>query len=181
MHSSDQTIIETMNRDPENGFRLLMTKYQSPVYWHVRRMVVSHANAQDITQETFIRVYRSFSSFQSKSSLKTWIFRIAINETLRFLDKVKGENVSLDDPEVFFNTFSDEYIDYTETENIIFQKAVLSVPTKQRAVFNLRYYDEMEYDDIANAMNCTVSTAKTNYHYAKEKIKNYLKENSLLG
>lgn len=89
--------------------------------------------------------------------------------------------MSLDDPEIFFNTFSDEYIDYTETENIIFQKAVLSVPTKQRAVFNLRYYDEMEYDDIANAMNCTVSTAKTNYHYAKEKIKNYLKENSLLG
>lgn len=99
----DKTIIVAMNEHPENGFRLLMNKYKKVIYWHIRRIVVEHEDAQDAVQETFIRVFRSFNTFKSKDSFRAWIYKIATNEALRLLSRRKEEQLSLDSLEIYAN------------------------------------------------------------------------------
>ena len=176
---TDQEIIVAMKKDPKKGFGLLMASYMKPVYWHIRRMVVAHADAQDVMQETFVRVFRSFSQFNESQSLNVWVFSIATNESLRFLGKRKGKEIlSLEDTlEDLFNLKADDYVDYSDIEAVKLQKAILSLPAKQQIAFNLRYYDELSYDDIASITGSTAANVKANYHNAKEKIVNYLKSN----
>lgn len=175
--STDQEIISAMKKNPKTGFRLLMASYMKPVYWHIRRLVVSHTDAQDAMQETFVRIFRAFEQYQQKYSLKSWIFRIATNEALRLLDKRKAQ-FSLDEVSTdLFDLKADDYVDYSNVEAIKLQKAILALPAKQQIAFNLRYYDELSYDDIALVTDSTVANVKANYHYAKEKIINYLKTN----
>ena len=175
----DSDIIKTIQTQPEEGFRMLLQRYQQPVYWHVRRMVVAHADAEDATQETFLRVFRSFAQYDENLSLASWIFRIATNEALRLLGKRKGEaQLSLDEAsDDLFNLKADAYVDYSDAEAVKLQKAILSLPAKQQIAFNLRYYDDMSYDDIALVTGSTAANVKANYHIAKEKIVNYLKTN----
>ena len=175
----DSDIIRAIQIKPEQGFRLLLQRYQQPVYWHVRRMVVAHADAEDATQETFLRVFRSFAQYDEKLSLAAWIFRIATNEALRHLGKRKGEAyLSLDEAsDDLFNLKADEYVDYGNVEAVQLQKAILSLPAKQQVAFNLRYYDELSYEAIAQITDSTEANVKANYHHAKEKIVNYLKTN----
>ena len=168
-------IISALKKNTENGFRLLMAKYKEPVYWHIRRLVVSHDDAQDATQETFVRVFRSFCQFKGECSLGAWIYRIATNEALRILERRRGERLSLDDPEAGTNNLmADEYVDYNDLEAVKLQKAILSLPTKQQLAFNLRYYDELGYDEIAAITGSTTANVKANYHLAKEKIIKYM-------
>lgn len=176
---SDQDIIKAMKKDPQTGFRLLTASYMKPVYWHIRRMVVAHDDAQDAMQETFLRVFRSFSQYDESQPLTAWIFRIATNEALRLLGKRKGEaQLSLDEAsDDLFNLKADDYVDYSDAEAVKLQKAILALPAKQQIAFNLRYYDEMSYDDIALVTGSTAANVKANYHNAKEKIVNYLKTN----
>ena len=176
---TDQDIIKAMKKNPQQGFRLLMTSYMKPVYWHIRRLVVAHDDAQDAMQETFVRVFRSFAQYDENQSLTAWIFRIATNEALRLLGKRKGEaQLSLDKAsDDLFNLKADDYIDYNDIEAVKLQKAILALPAKQQIAFNLRYYDEMSYDDIALVTGSTAANVKANYHNAKEKIINYLKTN----
>ena len=176
---SDQDIIKAMKKDPQTGFRLLTASYMKPVYWHIRRMVVAHDDAQDAMQETFLRVFRSFSQYDESQPLTAWIFRIATNEALRLLGKRKGEaQLSLDETsDDLFNLKADDYVDYSDAEAVKLQKAILALPAKQQIAFNLRYYDEMSYDDIALVTGSTAANVKANYHNAKEKIVNYLKTN----
>ena len=176
---TDQDIIKAMKKDPQTGFRFLMDSYMKPVYWHIRRMVVAHADAQDVMQETFVRVFRSFNQYKESLSLNAWIFGIATNEALRFLGKRKGKDVlSLEDTsEDLFDLKADDYVDYSDVEAVKLQKAILSLPAKQQIAFNLRYYDELSYDDIASITGSTAANVKANYHNAKEKIVNYLKSN----
>lgn len=162
--------------DQENGFRLLMAKYKKPVYWHIRRLVVSHSDAQDAAQETFVRVFRSFGRFRSKSSFSAWIYRIATNEALRLLDRRKKERCPLDGADTS-TLAADDPVDYTDLEAVRLQKAILSLPTKQQVTFNLRYYDELEYDEIAAITDSTATGAKANYHTAKDKIVQYMNSN----
>lgn len=176
---TDQDIVKAMKKDPQTGFRFLMDCYMKPVYWHIRRLVVAHDDAQDAMQETFLRVFRSFEQYDENQPLNAWIFRIATNEALRLLGKRKGEaQLSLDEAsDDLFNLKADDYVDYNDAEAVKLQKAILALPAKQQIAFNLRYYDEMSYDDIALVTGSTAANVKANYHNAKEKIVNYLKTN----
>ena len=168
-----------MRKDSQKGFDLLMASYMKPVYWHIRRMVVAHADAQDVMQETFVRVFRSYNQYKENQPLNAWVFGIATNEALRFLGKRKGKNMlSLEDTsEDLFDLKADDYVDYSDVEAVKLQKAILSLPAKQQIAFNLRYYEELSYDDIASITGSTAANVKANYHNAKEKIVNYLKSN----
>ena len=175
----DSDIIKAIQTQPEQGFRMLLQRYQQPVYWHVRRMVVAHDDAEDAMQETFLRVFRSFAQYDEHLSLAAWIFRIATNEALRILGKRKGEaQVSLDEAsDDLFDLKADDYVDYSNAEAVKLQKAILALPTKQQIAFNLRYYDELSYEEIAEVAGSSAASAKTNYHLAKEKIIEYMNKN----
>jgi len=177
--TDDDVIIQAIRKKPEQGFRQLLQRYQQPVYWHIRRLVVAHADAQDAMQETFVRVFRSFAQYDESLPLAAWVFRIATNEALRLLGKRKGETLlSLDEAsDDLFNLKADDYVDYNDAEAVKLQQAILALPAKQQIAFNLRYYDEMSYDDIALVTGSTAANVKANYHNAKEKIVNYLKTN----
>lgn len=178
MMTEDKDIVQALREKSENGFRLLMSKYGQPVYWHIRRLVVAHDDAQDATQETFIRIFRSIDKFRQDSSFRGWIFRIATNEALRLIDSRKPDHVSLEtDGNCASRILADTDVDYTDLEAVKLQKAILSLPAKQQAAFNLRYYDELSYEDIAEATGSTPSSAKMNFHIAKEKIIRYMNSN----
>ena len=178
MRIEDKDIIQAIREKSENGFRLLMQKYKQPIYWHIRRLVVAHDDAQDATQEAFIRIFRSFEKFRDDNSFRGWIFRIATNEALRLIDSRKQDQVSLEEDENGANRImADNYVDYSDLEAVKLQKAILSLPTKQQAAFNLRYYDELSYQEIAEATDSTTSAVKMNFHIAKEKIIKYMNSN----
>ena len=178
MATDDKEIINLIGRDPNGGFRQLMGKYQEAVYWHVRRMVVSHDDAQDAAQETFVRVYRSLGNYRGECSLRSWIYRIATNEALRVISNRRQEMVSLDSESTGAELIAaGDYVDYDNAVAVKFQKAILTLPPKQQLAFNLRYYDEMEYADIAAVIDSTPTTARVNYHLAKEKIIRYMNSN----
>ncbi len=172
---NDADILSVLKRDAESGFRLLMAKYKEAVYWHIRRLVVSHDDAQNAAQETFVRIFRSFRQFKGDCPFGAWIYRIATHEALRVLERRKDERLSLDDPEARTSSLiTDEYVDYGDLEAVRFQKAILSLPTKQQLAFNLHYYDELGYDEIAAITHSTAANVKANYHIAKEKIIKYM-------
>lgn len=175
----DRELVAITAKEPEKGFRLLMTKYKDAVYWHIRRLVVSHDDAQDATQETFVRIFRSLKQFKGECSLRSWIYRIATNEALRLLERRRHDRVSLDDSPVELNSMiADEYVDYSDLEAVRLQQAILALPAKQQLAFNLRYYDELGYDEIAAIAGSTTDSVKSNYHIAKEKIINYMNFNN---
>lgn len=173
----DKIIQKVFAQDPELGFKMLMDEYQQPMYHYIRRLIVSHDDAKDVLQEVLIRLYRHWGQFRKESSLSTWIYRIATNESLRWLkDQSKDGMVSAEEvqEELINRLKASDYIDYENEMAVKFQAALLSLPEKQRLVFNLRYYDELDYEEIAQILDCRVDTLKVNYHYAKEKIKEYI-------
>lgn len=175
---SDNDILKALSASPEQGFRMLMEKYSEPIYWHIRRLVVAHADAQDAAQETFIRVFRSLHTRDSKASLAAWIYRIATNEALRLIGRRKHSSRETDiDASASVLPYADEYVDYSNLESVRLQKAILSLPQKQQIVFSLRYYDELSYADIADATNSSAAAVKVNYHIAKIKIQTYMNSN----
>ena len=177
--TDDNQIISQIRENTEKGFRLLMAKYKEPVYWHIRRLVVSHTDAQDATQDTFLRIFRSFSQYSGEGSFRAWIFRIATNEALRLLGRNQGKaTLSLDEtPLVALTMAADSYFDFGNAEAVKLQKAITALPAKQQLAFNLHYYDEMSYREIAEATGSTEATVKVNYHFAKEKIIKYMNSN----
>ena len=179
MKVDEDKIREACTRNPEEGFRMLVDQFQQPMYWHIRRMVVSHEDAEDVLQETFIRIFRYIGDFRSESSLSTWIYRIVTNECIRFLNKKKEEILSSEEvkEDLLNKLMASEYVDYENEMEVKFQQAVLRLPEKQRVVFNLRYYDELSYEEISKITDSKVETLKANYHFAKEKIKEYMTNN----
>lgn len=178
MGINDNGIVETLKQSPENGFRMLMAKYQESVYWHIRRLVVSHDDAQDASQETFVRIYRSQGNYRGDCSLRSWIYRIATNEALRLIGKRKQEVVSMDSQQTGVNLImADNYIDYDDKVAVKLQKAILSLPPKQQLAFNLRYYDDLGFDEIAKIADSTPTSIKASYHVAKEKIIKFMNSN----
>ena len=177
-HSQDKHILRTISENPEKGFRLLMARFKEPVYWHIRRLVVSHDDAQDAAQETFIRIWGNVGQLKEEASLSAWVYRIATNEALRILGRNKNVSISsiddVQDGDSFFSLHADEYVDYDDAATVELQKAILSLPTKQQLAFNMRYYDELEYDDIARILGSSPSSAKANYSMAKQKIIKYM-------
>ncbi len=166
------------NKTKDKGFSLLMDKYKERIYWHIRRVVISHEDAQDIMQETFINVYRFCGHFVGNSKLYTWLYRIATNECIRFFHSRKISFTSYDQmSEMLVDKLHEETMECEDVILIKFQEAILTLPEKQRLVFNLRYYDELSYEEIAQILDSSVGTLKTNYHYANEKIKEYMINN----
>jgi len=157
------------------GFLMLMTTYQKQLYWHIRRLVVSHEDAEDILQETFILIYNHIATFKGESKLFTWLYRIATNECNRHFRhkdfRLKREELL---EEHTAELAAGPELEDSEVLLMKFQKAIQQLPNKQRIVFNLRYYDEMPYEDIAQILHTSVGTLRTSYHFAFEKIKQYL-------
>jgi RNA polymerase sigma-70 factor, ECF subfamily len=177
----DQEILTLLRTEQgaEKGFRMLMLKYQERLYWHIRRMVTEHDDANDVIQNTFIKVYRSINSFEGKSQLYTWLYRIATNEAITFLNKKKRKKTTtLDDDSNRINMLqSDPYFD-DQKALLLLQKALEELPEKQRIVFNMRYYDEMSYKDMEEILDTSVGALKASFHHALKKIQTYIKEQS---
>ena len=174
---SDSELVE-MLREPRTrreGFAVLVKQYSEKLYWKVRRIVLSHEDANDVLQNVFIKVWSNLQNFQGKSSLSTWLYRIAVNESLDFLRKQKlSDRVSADeDVSVASRLMSDEYFDGDEVQARL-QEAVARLPEVQRMVFNLKYFEEMKYSEISQILNTSEGALKASYHLAVKKITEYL-------
>lgn len=180
MKNKDAEIISLMQdlRTQEKGVRALMDAYQSRLYWHIRRIIVDGDLAQDTLQETFIKAYQNFHQFKNDSQLYTWLYRIATNEALQQINKLKKMQKTDEDPEYYMqNLVADNAQGDAEEIQILLQNAIQSLPEKQKLVFLMRYYDDLPYEEISKIVDMSVGTLKTNYHYAKQKIEEYIKEN----
>lgn len=175
----EKALLKQLN-DPstkEAAFTRLVREYQEPLYWQIRRMVISHDDADDVLQNTFIKAWSAIDSFRGESRLQTWLFRIAINESLNFLTK-KKQTLSLDQTEgsVADLLASDSYFDGDEVQKQ-FQTAINSLPEKQRLVFNLKYFDEMKYEDMSSLLGTSIGALKASYHHAVRKISAIFQDN----
>lgn len=160
------------------GFNLIVRKYQERVYWHVRRILISHEDTDDIVQNTFIKAWEGLDNFREEAKLFTWLYRIATNEALSFLKQKRRVFYLpvLDAERVLSNVISnDEYFDGNEIQRKL-QKAILTLPEKQRVVFNMKYFDEMKYEEISDVLKTSVGALKASYHYAVKKIESYLEK-----
>ncbi|MBK9256108.1 MAG: RNA polymerase sigma factor [Saprospiraceae bacterium] len=177
VHPEDQLILELISSTDKKdvGFRYLLNKYKERLYWHIRRMVQSHEDADDVIQNTFIKVYRNIHNFQQNSSLYTWLYRIATNETINFINSRK--NLKIESVDVLTNQLQvRQEVHFDEDEAIEkLRKAVETLPDKQKLVFHLRYYDELPYDKIAEITDTSVGALKASYHHAVKKIEEKLK------
>ena len=159
----------------ERAFAELVKQYSQPLYWQIRRLVLSHDNADDVLQNTFVKAWMNIDSFQGKSQLSTWMYRIAINESIDFLRRQRNvSTLDIDDaPNVANQLMSDDYFDGDEAQAML-QQAIAKLPEVQRTVFNLRYYDDMTYSEISKILNTSVGALKASYHIAVKKIKEEL-------
>ncbi|MGJ1386389.1 RNA polymerase sigma factor [Sphingobacterium spiritivorum] len=160
----------------EEAFGLLLKKYQQKIYWHVRRMVIDHDDADDVVQDIFIKVWRNLGNFREDSQLYTWLYRIATNECITFLNKKKQkQNVSLDDDTSAYlaESLSDGSYFNGDKAQLKLQQALLTLPEKQKLVFNMKYFDDMKYEEISDVLGTSVGALKASYHLAVKKIEHF--------
>lgn len=168
-------------RNPETrnyGFNLLVREYQQRVYWHVRKMVIDHDDSDDLTQEIFIKVHKYIGTFREDAQLFTWIYRIATNECLTFLNKKRRRFfLPIEDVGKELSTKIDSSSEFAGDDiQKKLQKALLKLPDKQRLVFNMKYFDDMPYEAISEVTKTSVGALKASYHHAVKKIEDYLSE-----
>lgn len=162
----------------KRGFEMVVARYSEQLYWQIRRMVLSHEDANDLLQNTFVKAWMNIDYFRAEAKLSTWLYRIALNECLTFLNKQRAvATVSLDDPEAdaFQKLESDPYFSGDKAAKAL-QKALLTLPEKQRMVFNLKYYQEMKYEEMSEIFGTSVGALKASYHHAVKKIEKFLGE-----
>jgi len=162
----------------EQGFTGIIKKYQEKLYWHIRRMVVDHEDANDVLQNIFIKVWKGLENFREDSRLYTWLYRIASNECLSFIEQQKRKaSISMDEVvEVLSNKVkADSNFDANKLEWKL-QLAIQQLPEKQRVVFNLRYYDEMPYEEMSRILDTSEGALKASYHHAAKKIEAFILE-----
>ena len=155
----------------QSAFAVLVKEYTEPLYWHLRRMVLDHDDANDLLQNTFIKAWTNIDGFQGNSKISTWLYRIATNEALTFLSRQNAnEFISLDDEDASpVNLEADEYFDGDELQRRL-QEALQTLPPKQRMVFNMKYFDDMKYEDMSEVLGTSVGALKASYHLAVQKI-----------
>jgi len=174
---SDEELL-TLLREPDTireGFAKLVSEYSEQLYWQIRKMVLSHDDANDILQEVFIKAWSSIDNFRGEAKLSTWLYRIAINESITFINKMRAQNnISIDEDDSFLinQLEGDQYFDGDETQKLL-QKAVLTLPEKQRLVFQMKYFDEMKYEEMSEILGTSVGALKASYHHAVKKIENF--------
>lgn len=177
-HYSDEELIRRFqeSENPGQAFDQIVRKYQEQVYWHIRRLVISHEDTNDLAQEVFIKAWKALTDFRGESGLFTWLYRIATNEALSFLKKKKKRFLlpfSDVEQQLSNSLETDAYFGGNEIEKRI-QQAILTLPEKQRVVFNLRYYDEMKYDEMSRILDTSEGALKASYHHAAKKIEKIL-------
>ena len=175
----EQTLLVHALQNPatqEAGFKILIKEYQQPLYWHIRKIVFDHEDADDVLQNTYIKVFKNIKNFRGESKLFSWMYRIATNEALTFI-KQKSRKLGLS-----INEFNEKQVNQLEADvyfegdaiALKLQLAVANLPEKQRLVFNLKYYEELKYDEISEILETSVGGLKASYHHAVKKIKNEL-------
>ena len=160
-------------------FNHIINLYQEKIYWHIRKILISHDDSNDVTQNTFIKVFENFSKFKGQSKIFTWIYRIATNESLSFLKNKRKyffESIDNVSSSLINNLKSEKYFDGDKAEKKL-QKAILTLPVKQRIAFNMKYFDNMKYEQISKILRTSVGALKANYYHAKNKIQKFLNEN----
>ena len=162
----------------EKAFRELISIYKERLYWHVRKIVISHDDADDVLQNTFIKIFRNIDKFNEESKLFSWMYRIATNESITFINKrAKKRNLDIADyqQEVASNLAEDEFFSGDEIQEIL-QRAIATLPTKQQLVFNMKYFDELKYDEISEILETSVGALKASYFHAVKKIEKFIKQ-----
>ncbi|MGN0214609.1 MAG: RNA polymerase sigma factor [Muribaculaceae bacterium] len=177
---NEEEIIEQLH-DPkrcQSAFGKVIEQYSQGLYWQIRRMVFNHDDANDILQNTFLKAWSNIDNFRGTAKLSTWLYKIAINESITFINKERARNeASIDDDSFLLNNIeSDQYFDGDEAQ-VKLQQAINSLPEKQRLVFNMRYYDEMKYEDMSEILGTSVGALKASYHHALKKIESFFEEN----
>lgn len=155
-----------------SAFNTLLNTYSQPVYWQIRKMVVSHDDANDLVQNVFLKAWNNLHNFRGDAKLSTWLFKIAINESINFVNKEKQRlqlSEDVDDSFLLNNIESDSFFDGDELK-LELQKAIASLPEKQKLVFNMRYFDEMKYEEISDILGTSVGALKASYHHAVKKV-----------
>lgn len=170
----DEEILEkfSVEKTRNEAFNLLINKYQEKIYWHVRRLVVDHDDADDLVQEVFIKVWKNLSKFRNDAKLYTWIYRIATNESITFLNKKKQQNnTPLDEvsEELSESLVASSYFNGDKIQMKL-QQALLTLPEKQRLIFNMKYYDDLKYEEISEILGTSVGALKASFHIAVKKI-----------
>lgn len=156
------------------GFEMLVNQYSERLYWQIRRIVVAHEDADDVLQNTFVKAWLNIGTFENKSKISTWLSRIAINESIDFIHrKRRTDNISADESlSVANQLMADEYFDGDETQAQL-QEAIAQLPPVQRAVFNMRYFEEMKYSEMSKVLGTSEGALKASYHLAVKKIEAY--------
>jgi len=176
------TFIEQLqNTDTkEQAFRKLVTTYKERLYWHIRKIVISHDDADDVLQNTFIKIFRGIDNFKQESQLFSWMYRIATNESISFINKrAKEKNVDISDyhQHLTSNLSSDSMFSGDDIE-LILQKAIKTLPTKQQLVFNMKYFDNLKYKQIAEILETSEGALKASYFHAVRKVEQFVKNNA---
>ena len=177
----DEAEIISRLKDPDklnDAFAIIVRHYNERLYWHIRKMVLSHDDANDILQNTFLKAWQGIELFRGDAKLSTWLYKISINECITFLNKQRSQNkLSLDDVDSYMlnRLESDEYIDGDETQMKL-QKAILNLPEKQRLVFNMRYFEDMKYEEMSDILGTSVGALKASYHHAVKKIEDFFSQ-----
>jgi len=156
----------------KEAFDILMKSYGEPVYWQIRKMVVSHDDAADLLQNVFLKAWNNLENFRGDAKLSTWLYKIAVNESINFINKARiRNNVAADSDDSFLlnNLEADEYFDGDELQALLL-RAVATLPEKQRLVFNMRYFDEMKYEQMSEILGTSVGALKASYHHAVKKV-----------
>ncbi len=180
MSFSEEDLLKQLNNPNKRAtaFSILVRTYQERLYWHIRKMVLSHEDSNDVLQNTFMKAWKGLDGFRGESQLSTWLYRIATNETLTFLANKRLRNTnSLDDVEesLILNLRADSYFNGTEIQ-LRLQEAILTLPEKQRLVFNMKYFDDITYEEMENILGTSVGALKASYHHAVKKIEKFFEE-----
>lgn len=176
---SDRELIERFREGSNRNyaFNLIVRKYQERLYWHIRKMLISHEDTDDVLQNTFIKAFEALDRFREDASLFTWLYRIATNESLSFLKKKKGGLLPLGQnlKSLEKTIEGDAYFNGDDIQMKL-QKAILRLPEKQRLVFNMKYFDELKYEEMSEILKTSVGALKASYHHALKKLEKYLGE-----
>lgn len=178
METADKELLAQF-RNPESrnsAFNQILSKYQKRLYWHIRKMVIDHDDTDDILQNTFIKAWKNLEGFREDAQLYTWLYRIATNECLTFLKKKQNNiTISINEVEYGLHEKIDSEKNYTGEEiQRKLQKAILTLPEKQRLVFNMKYFDAMKYEEMSVVLETSVGALKASYHHAVKKIENFI-------
>jgi len=173
----DILILIKKGEKSEMVFRWILHEYKSRLYWLIRRMVIQHADADDVMQNTFIKIWKNLPKFRGDSDIYTWVYRIGVNESLAFLNKKKKQILGMTEFGEYLSEqlSADSWFDGTDAQKKL-QKAILGLPEQQRLVFNMRYFEEVKYQEMAKILGKSEGALKANYHHAVKKIEDYLKD-----